>query len=326
MRAIVIENPGLEGKLALKEFDVPKPGPGQVLIRTGAAGLNRADLFQLQGKYPPPEGAPASIPGLEVAGEIEAVGDGMSVWKRGDQVCALLEGGGYAEYCLAPAGQVLPIPRGFSMEQAAALPEAVFTAWLGLYVEGMMENHDSVLIHGGASGVGTMAIQLAVGRDQMVFATAGTREKCEMCEKLGAKRAIHYESEDFVEVIRKETEGRGVDVILDICGGDYIQKNLSVAAVGGRIVMLSFLRGAKTEVNFAPLLLKRLKLIGSVLRSRSHEEKAALARQVEEQVWLLLNAGKIQPVIDSSFSLEQADTALERMKANKNIGKILLTM
>ncbi|MCC7259607.1 MAG: NAD(P)H-quinone oxidoreductase, partial [Alphaproteobacteria bacterium] len=303
----------------------PTPHAGDVLIKVAAAGLNRADILQRQGKYPPPPGA-SPLPGLEVSGTVVALGAGVQGFREGDAVCALLAGGGYAEYCVAPAEQVLPVPKGVSLADAAALPEACFTVWQTVFMKAALKPGEALLVHGGASGIGTMAIQLAKAYGATVYATAGTAEKCAACEALGAKRAIHYHSEDFVEVIQDDTGGHGADVILDMVGGEYIARNFAAAAQGGRIVMISFLKGAKTEANFAPLLVKRLSLMGSTLRSLSIPEKAIITQSLKSVVWPWVEAGKVRPVIDRRFPLAQAAEAHAYMESGAHTGKILLTL
>ena len=323
MRAIDIRNPGKAYQLGLAEAEKPRPGAGELLIKVAAAGINRADLLQAQGLYPPPPGAPAIL-GLEIAGEVVETGSGVKQYGKGDRVCALLGGGGYAEYAVAAEGSVLPVPQGVTPEDAAALPEALFTAWTNLVDMGRLKPGESVLIHGGSSGIGTAAIQLCAARGQTVFATAGSLEKCAACERLGARRAIDYRREDFVAVVRAETGGRGVDVILDMVGGEYIGRNLEAAAMWGRIVNIAYQAGPVATVNFAPMLMKRLTLAATTLRSRNNAEKAAIRDALKREVWPLIEAGKIKPVIDAKFPLAEAQAAHERMKSGGHIGKILL--
>jgi putative PIG3 family NAD(P)H quinone oxidoreductase len=298
------------------------PRAGEVLIRVRAAGVNRPDLVQRAGFYPPPPGSPETL-GLEAAGEIVSVGAGVSRWRAGDRVCALLPGGGYAEYALAPEGSALPIPAGLKLAEAAALPETVFTVWANVFESGALEPGERFLVHGGASGIGTTAIQMAAARGAQVFATAGDNAKVALCERLGAKAAINYKTEDFEAVLR---EAGGVDVILDMVGGSYVQKNLNILADGGRLVMIAFLQGPRAELDLMRLMMKRLTLTGSTLRGRSTQEKARLAREVERHVWPWIEAGKVRPVIDSTFPLERAEDAHLRMMANAHAGKIVLTM
>lgn len=325
MKAIRIENPGPDYNLVLAETPQPAPGKGEVLINVAAAGVNHADLAQAQGRYPPPPGA-SDILGLEVSGEIAALGDGVSGFEFGQKVCALLAGGGYAEFCTAPVECVLPVPSGVSLSDAAALPEVYFTVWTNLFETARLKPGERVLIHGGSSGIGTAAIQLCVARGHEVFTTAGAKEKCEACEKLGAKRAINYREEDFVEVVKQATGGRGVDVILDMVGGEYVQRNINAAALWGRIVNIAYQSGMMATVNFGPVLMKRLSLLATTLRSRTNAEKGALRDAVERKVWPLIEAGKIKPIVDSTFPLADAQTAHTRMRESQHIGKILLVM
>ncbi len=326
MIAIEIAAPG--GPEVLKQTirPVPMPGAGEVLIEVAAAGINRPDIMQRQGAYPPPPGAP-DIPGLEIAGKVVAIGLGVHHTKIGDQICALVAGGGYATYCAAPEPQCLPVPKGFSMVEAAALPETFFTVWHNVFERGGLKPGETVLIHGGSSGIGTTAIQLAKAFGaQAIFATAGSRDKCHACEKLGATRAIDYKHEDFVKVIKDATSGRGVDVILDMVGGDYIQRNISALAVDGRLVYIAFLRGAQNEINLMPLMLKRGWLTGSTLRARPVEQKGAIAAALRRQVWPLLDQGKIKPQIYRVFPLTEASEAHRLMESSAHIGKIVLAV
>ena len=290
-----------------------------------AAGINRADLVQAMGGYPPPPGAPLTL-GLEVAGEIVALGPGVSAFSLGDKVCALLGGGGYAEFAAVSEKCVLPLPKGVRLVEAAALPEVHFTVWTNLIDTARLKPGESVLIHGGSSGIGTAAIQLCAARGHQVFTTAGSAEKCAAIQKLGAHRAINYRDEDFVDVVKKETGGKGVDVILDMVGGDYIQRNMSAAALWGRIVNIAYQSGMQATVNFAPLLMKRLSLLATTLRARTNEEKGAIRDAVQREVWPLLEAGKIKPVVDTTFPLAEAGAAHARMAKSEHIGKILLTL
>lgn len=308
--------------MLLRDGAIPVPATGEVLIRVLAAGINRPDILQRQGLYPAPSDA-SPILGLEVAGEIVACGEDVKNWKPGDKVCALVNGGGYAEFAVAPASQCLPLPASFSYVQAAALPETFFTVWHNLWQRAKLTKGENLLVHGGSSGIGTTAIQLASVMGIKVFATAGSEQKCFACEQLGAT-AINYRERDFVAEIKTLTQGRGVDVILDMIGGDYIQRNFSVAAKDGRIVNIAFLTGSKINVDFMPLMLKRLVMTGSTLRAQSASVKAQIAQELQEQVWPLLDAGNIKPVIDSVFSLEQVSLAHKRMESNQHIGKIIL--
>ncbi len=303
----------------------PEPGHGEVLIEVAAAGVNRPDVLQRQGGYPPPPGA-SDIPGLEVAGTIVARGAGVSTLSIGDRVCALVTGGGYAEYCPAPAAQVLPVPAGLDMIEAAALPETFFTVWSNVFDRGRLQPGERFLVHGGSSGIGTVAIQLARAFEARVFATAGSAEKCAACERLGAERAINYRDENFVEVAKALTGGVGLDLILDMVGGDYIQRNIAALATEGRLVQIAFLAGANVELNLMPLMLKRLTLTGATLRARAIEDKAAIADALRARVWPLLESGRVRPVIDSTVALADAAKAHERMESGEHIGKIVLTV
>jgi putative PIG3 family NAD(P)H quinone oxidoreductase len=325
MKAIAVGNPGPNYSLAVAEIPRPEPKEGEVLIKVAAAGLNRADIAQAMGGYPPPPGAPATL-GLEVSGEIIATGANVRGLREGDLVCALLGGGGYAEYCTVSERCVLPVPKGVSLVDAAALPEVHFTVWTNLIDTARLKQGESVLIHGGSSGIGTAAIQLCAARGHRVFATAGSAEKCDACMKLGASRAINYRSEDFVDIVKKETGGRGVDVILDMVGGDYIQKNMSAAALWGRIVNIAYQSGMTASVNFAPMLMKRLSLLATTLRARSNDEKGAIRDQLAREVWPLIEAGKIRPVVDHVYPLSEAQVAHKRMAESAHIGKLLLRM
>jgi putative PIG3 family NAD(P)H quinone oxidoreductase len=323
MRAIAIENPGSEYRLITVEMPKPVPGPGEVLVKVAAAGLNHADINQAQGQYPPPPGAPDTL-GMEISGTIEAVGAEVTGVKPGDAVCALLAGGGYAEYALAPAQTILPLPAGVTLIDAAALPEVHFTVWTNLMDAARLKPGERVLVHGGSSGIGTAAIQLLAALGHDVFATAGSDQKCAACEALGAKRAINYKTEDFVSVTKDATGGKGVDVILDMVGGDYIQRNMSAAAVWGRIVNIGFQSGFEARINFAPLLVKRLTLAGTTLRGRSLAEKGAIRDALAHTVWPLVEQGRIRPIVDSTFPLAEAGQAHARMQESRHIGKILL--
>jgi NADPH2:quinone reductase len=325
MKAIRVENPGPDCKLVVAETPAPKPGPGEVLIKVAAAGVNRADLHQAAGNYPPPPGAPDTL-GLEVSGEIVELGAGVNGFRVGEKVCALLAGGGYAEFCIASATCVLPVPANVSLVDAAALPEVHFTVWTNLVDSARLAPGDSVLIHGGSSGIGTAAIQLCAARGHTVFATAGGKDKCEACEKLGAKRAINYREENFVAAIKSATNDKGVDVILDMVGGDYIEKNFHAAAKLGRIVNIAFQNGIMAQVNFAPLMMKRLSFMATTLRSRTNEEKGAIRDALLRDVWPLVTAGRIKPVVDRVFPLAEAQAAHARMAGSAHIGKILLAL
>jgi putative PIG3 family NAD(P)H quinone oxidoreductase len=323
MKAIDVSAPGPQYQLRLSDIAQPQPKSGEVLIKVAAAGLNRADLIQAQGGYPPPPGAPATL-GMEVSGEIAALGPEVRNLREGDKVCALLAGGGYAEYCAVSVGSVLPIPQNVGLVEAAALPEVHFTVWTNLIDSARLRDGESVLVHGGSSGIGTAAIQLCAAMGHRVFATAGSQPKCDACRALGATRAINYRDEDFVEVIKSETGGRGVDVILDMVGGDYIQRNFSAAAVWGRVVNIAFQAGMTANVNFAGMLMKRLAFMATTLRTRTEAEKRAIRDALAQNVWPLIEAGKIKPVIDRIFPLADAGAAHQRMAGGEHIGKILL--
>ncbi len=324
MKFVALTAAGGVENLQLQTAAIPPIAAHGVLIRVYAAGINRPDILQRQGAYPPPVDA-SPILGLEVAGEIIACGAGVNDWHIGDKVCALVNGGGYAEYAIAPAAQCLPIPPNFSYVQAAALPETFFTVWHNLFQRGQLKSGETVLIHGGSSGIGTVAIQLAHAFGAKVFATAGSTEKCVAINALGAT-AINYRTQDFVAVIKGQTQGQGVNVILDMVGGDYIQRNFSAAAKDGRIINIAFLQGSKTQVDFMPLMLKRLTLTGSTLRAQSAQAKAGIACELQEHVWPLLSNKTIEPVIDSVFPFEQVAEAHLRMESNQHIGKIVLNL
>ncbi|TWB48703.1 NAD(P)H-quinone oxidoreductase [Nitrospirillum viridazoti] len=325
MRAIAITQPGGPEVLKPIERPTPQPGPGQLLIRVAAAGVNRPDCLQRAGSYPPPPGA-SDLPGLEVAGTVAALGEGVTGWTVGDAVCALVNGGGYADHAVAPAGQCLPVPEGFSMVEAAALPETFFTVWTNVFDRGRLAAGESFLVHGGTSGIGTTAIQLAKAFGARVFATAGGPDKAKACEEIGAERGIDYKAEDFVAVVKEATGGRGVDVILDMVGGDYVPRNIDALADQGRHVTIAFLRGAKVTLNLAPVMTKRLVLTGSTLRPRSAEEKGAIAASLAEKVWPLLTRGEVRPVIFKTFPLEEAAAAHALMESSSHVGKIILTV
>ena len=323
MRAIAIREPGPPSVLVPVERPIPHAGVGEVLIRVAAAGVNRPDILQRQGRYAPPPGM-TDIPGLEVAGIVESVGQNVDGWKPGDQVCALLAGGGYAEYCVAPAPQCLPIPAGLDMLHAASLPEVMFTVWTNVFDRGRLRAGESVLIHGGSSGIGTAAIQLAKARGSRVFATAGNDEKCRACEALGAERCINYRDHDFVAAIKEQTGDRGVDVVLDMVGGDYLQRNIDVLAMDGRLVQIGHLGGYRSTINTIPILQRRLTITGSTLRPRSVAEKGAIADAVRQHVWPLLESGAVRSVIYATFPLLNAFEAHECMEASGHIGKLVL--
>jgi NADPH:quinone reductase len=325
MTAIAIRAPGGPEVLTPEPRPVPSPGAGEILVKVAAAGVNRPDVMQRMGQYPPPPGAP-DIPGLEIAGEVVACGPGVTRWKQGDKVMALVVGGGYAEYCLAHESHALPVPSGLSLIEAAAVPETFFTVWYNAFERGRLAAGETALIHGGTSGIGTTAIQLAKAFGARAIATAGTSEKCEACRKLGAEVAINYKTEDFVEATKKATGGRGADLVLDIIGGDYIERNYEAAAVEGRILQIAFQSSPRATVDFRRLMLKRLTHTGSTLRARAVADKAAIARAIEAKVLPLIATGRVKPVIDSTFALREAAAAHARMDSSQHIGKIVLTL
>ncbi len=302
---------------------VPKAAAGEVLIRVRAAGVNRPDVSQRVGRYAPPPGV-TDIPGLEVAGDVAALGTGVKDWKVGDRLCALVAGGGYAEYVAAPTPQCLPVPGKLGMVEAAALPETFFTVWNNLYDRARLKVGETLLVHGGSSGIGTTAIQLAAKRGSRVITTAGSAEKCRVCEQLGAGRAVNYKEEDFVEAVKEFTGGRGADVVLDMIGGNYISRNIKAMATDGRHVSIAFLGGSTAEVNFMPMMLKRLTLTGATLRPQSVERKGEIARALKEHVWPLIASGEIKPVIHATFPLAEAVEAHRLMESSRHIGKIVL--
>jgi NADPH2:quinone reductase len=323
MTAIEIKAPGGPEALVTGSRPVPKPGAGEVLVEVAAAGVNRPDVLQRQGNYPPPPGA-SDIPGLEIAGRVVTLGDGVRDYKVGDQVTALVTGGGYAEYCAAPTPQCLPVPKDLSLVEAAAIPETFFTVWTNVFDRGRLNQGESFLVHGGSSGIGTTAIQLARAMGARVFATAGSAEKCRACEALGAERTINYREEDFVAVVKDATK-TGVDVILDMVGGDYIQRNIKALAPDGRLCYIAFLGGSKAEVDFLPVMLKRLTITGSTLRARDVAFKGAIAANLRQTVWPLIEAGKVKPLIHKTFPLAEAAEAHRLMESSAHIGKIVLT-
>lgn len=325
MNVVEISKPGGPEVLVPAVRDVPEVGYGDILIRVTAAGVNRPDALQRAGAYDPPKGA-SDLPGLECSGTIAAVGAGVTRWNVNDEVCALLPGGGYAEYVTTPADHALPVPKGLDMVQAAALCETYFTVYSNVFMRGDLHAGEVFLVHGGSSGIGTTAIQLAAKAGARVFATAGSAEKCAKCVELGAERAINYREEDFVEVMQAETAGRGIDVILDMVGGNYIPRNVKALAIGGRLVQIAFLGGATAELNFAQVMVKRLTITGSTLRPQSNVAKAAIARSLETKIWPMLADGTIAPVMDSTFPLAEAAMAHAKMETSKHIGKIVLVI
>jgi NADPH2:quinone reductase len=325
MRCVEISTPGGPEVLVPVERPDPVPRNGELLIAVAAAGVNRPDVLQRRGQYPPPRGA-SDIPGLEVAGSIAAIGDGVTGWHIGDRVCALVSGGGYATLCVAPAPQCLPIPAPLDFIAAAAIPETFFTVWTNVFDRGRLKSGETALFHGGTSGIGTTAIQLAAARGARVFATAGSDEKCRACEALGAERGINYRTEDFVAVVKELTGGRGVDLILDIVGADYVARNISALAIDGRLVQIGLLGGKSTAtIDLGEVLRRRLMVTGSTLRARTVEEKGAIADALRREVWPQLDAGRVKPVIHRTFRLEDAAAAHRLMESSEHIGKIVLT-
>ncbi|WP_231710978.1 NAD(P)H-quinone oxidoreductase [Xanthobacter dioxanivorans] len=325
MTVVTIAAPGGPEVLVPATRPVPSPAPGEVLVKVEAAGVNRPDVMQRKGLYPPPPGA-SDIPGLEIAGTVVALGAGASRFRLGERICALVTGGGYAQYCTTHESTALPIPDGLSAAEAAALPETVFTVWSNVFERGQLKAGETLLLHGGASGIGTTAIQLAKAFGARVVVTAGSDEKCAACVRLGADLAVNYRTQDFVAEVKSFTAGKGANVILDMIGGRYIQKNYEAAAQDGRIVQIAFQEGAKAEVDFMRLMLKRLTHTGSTLRSRPVAEKAALAAAIVETVWPLVRAGTVRPVVDATFPLADAASAHARMDASAHVGKIVLVV
>ncbi|RRN76056.1 NAD(P)H-quinone oxidoreductase [Agrobacterium deltaense] len=324
MRFIDLPSHGGPEVMRLSQAPLPKPAKGEVLVKVEAAGVNRPDVAQRQGTYPPPKDA-SPILGLEIAGEVVALGEGVTEFKLGDKVCALANGGGYAQYCTVPAGQALPFPKGYDAVKAAALPETFFTVWANLFQMAGLTEGESVLIHGGTSGIGTTAIQLAKAFGAEVYATAGSAEKCEACVKLGAKRAINYREEDFAEVVKAETGGKGVDVVLDMIGAAYFEKNLSALAKDGCLSIIAFLGGAVAEkVNLTPIMVKRLTVTGSTMRPRTADEKRAIRDDLVAEVWPLIESGQLAPVINRVFTLDEVVEAHRLMESSSHIGKIVM--
>lgn len=325
MKAITITQPG--GPEVLQLVERPKPGiaDDEVLIRVMAAGINRPDVFQRKGNYPPPAGAPADIPGLEVAGIIAEVGDAVTHWKTGDKVCALVTGGGYAEYCKVPEGQCLPIPLNLNYAEAASLPETFFTVWSNVFDRGALQPGESLLMHGGSSGIGVTAIQMAKALGSTVYVTAGTDDKCSFCEQLGADKAINYKIADFKEEIKKLTNGAGVNVILDMIGGDYMPGNIDSLAIEGRLVFINAMNGREVQLDLNKVMAKRLIITGSMLRSREVAFKAAIAKNLEQKIWPLIESGMIKPVIYKVFNAVDAAAAHQLMESSTHTGKIVLS-
>lgn len=324
-RVVEITAPGKPDVLQVRTRPLPAPKPGEVLIEVAAAGVNRPDVLQRLGRYPVPPGA-SDLPGLEAAGVIAQLGDDVTEWNVGDRVCALTPGGGYAEYCIAPASNCLPVPRGLDFVQAASLPETYFTVWSNVFDRGRLEAGETFLVQGGSSGIGVAAIQIVRAMGNLVFATAGSADKCAACEALGAERAINYKSEDFVAVVRELTGGKGVDVILDMVAGEYVPRELTALADDGRLVLIATLGGSKATVDLMDIMRRRLHLTGSTLRPRPVEFKAGIARALRARVWPLIEAGKIKPIIHATFPLAEAARAHELMESGTHIGKIVLTV
>lgn len=325
MRAIEITKPGGPEVLVPVERPKPEPRPNEILVKVAAAGVNRPDVLQRMGLYPVPPDA-SDLPGLEVAGEVVACGSAVAMWKPGDKVCALVHGGGYAEYCVAPEVQALPVPKGLSLVEAASLPETFFTVWSNVYDRGALKPGESLLVQGGASGIGVTAIQMAAALGNRVFATAGSDEKCAACVKLGAERCFNYRTQDFVAGVKAATGGKGVNVILDMVGGDYVPRELKCLADDGRLVFIAFLRGPRAELDIGEVMRRRLTLTGSTLRPRPVEFKGAIARNLRDRIWPLIEAGRIRPVIYRTFPLAEAAEAHRLMESSQHIGKIVLTV
>jgi NADPH2:quinone reductase len=323
MRTIEITEPGAPEVLVIGERSVPAVGAAEILVKVAAAGVNRADVMQRRGQYPPPPGA-SDVLGLEVSGTVAAVGEAVSGWRVGEAVCALLAGGGYADYCVVPAPQCLPVPRGVAVVDAAALPEVVMTVWTNVFQRARLARGETLLVHGGSSGIGTMAIQLARELGARVFVTAGSAEKCAACQTLGAERAVNYRETDFTVAVREAAGDAGVDVILDMVGGDYLARNLDLLNVDGRLVIIALMSGAHADINLSTLMRRRLTVTGTTLRARSVDEKAVLVNAVRDKVWPLVESGRVRPVIHQRFPLAQAAEAHRVMEASTHVGKLLL--
>ncbi|MEK6783339.1 MAG: NAD(P)H-quinone oxidoreductase [Bacteroidota bacterium] len=326
MKAIVITAPGTPDVLQLQDRPQPTPGKGEVLVKVMAAGINRPDVAQRKGHYPAPLGASPDIPGLEIAGTIVETGEDCIRWKKGDNVCALVSGGGYAEFCVVPEGQCLPIPNNLNFTEAASLPETFFTVWSNVVDRAHLKPGETFLVHGGSSGIGVTAIQLAKAWGATVYTTAGTEEKCLFCEQLGATKAIHYKTVKFSDVIKDFTQGRGVDVILDMIGGDYTAANLDCLAEEGRLVLINFMRGDDTTIKLSQIMRKRLTITGSTLRARDVSFKTIVTNQLEKHVWPWLISGKVKPIVYKTFPLKEASAAHQLLESGTHIGKIVLLM
>ena len=325
MTVVAITKPGGPEVLQPKTRPLPKPGNGEILVKVAAAGVNRPDVAQRSGSYPPPPGA-SDLPGLEISGEVVAVGDGVTKHKIGDRVMSLVAGGGYAQYCIAQDAQAMTVPDALTMQEAGATAETLMTVWHNVFERGGLQSGETLLIHGGSSGIGTMAIQLGKAFGAKVIVTVGSQDKADACTRLGADHAINYKTQDFVEEAKKLTDGKGVNLILDMVGGDYIDKNYEIAAMDGRIVQIAFLGGPKATVNFAKLMMKRLHHTGSTLRPRTNADKAAMVAAIEAKVMPLIRDGKVKPLIDATFPLEKAADAHMRMESSQHIGKIVLVV
>ncbi|GGF75479.1 NAD(P)H quinone oxidoreductase [Terasakiella brassicae] len=325
MKCVEIREPGGPDVLTMTERNVPVAQAGEILVKVAAAGVNRPDVIQRKGLYPPPPGA-SDLLGLEISGEVVALGEGVTNLSVGDTVCALTNGGGYAQYCVVPAEQCLPVPSGLTMEEAAAVPETFFTVWFNLYLQGGLKPGQTLLVQGGSSGIGTTAIQMATALGVTVFTTAGNDAKCQACRDLGASLAINYKDKDFVEVIKEVTNGKGVDMILDMVGGDYISRHIKCLAKKGRLINIAYLQGAKAEVNFMSVMMKQLTITGSTLRQQPLEIKKQIAQQLRETVWPLIESGKVKPVLFKSFAMSEAAAAHELMESSQHIGKIVLNV
>jgi len=325
MTVVAISKPGGPEVLVPEQRALPQPGPDEILVKVQAAGVNRPDVAQRSGAYPPPPGA-SDLPGLEIAGEVVELGAAVKLWQRGDKVCALANGGGYAEYCAVPETQALPVPRGLSMAEAASLPETFFTVWGNVYDRGRLAPGETLLVQGGSSGIGVTAIQMAAATGNRVFATAGSDEKVAACVRLGAEKAFNYKTQDWVAEARAATGGKGVNMILDMVGGDYVPRELKCLAEEGRLVFIAYLRGPKTELDIDAVMRRRLTITGSTLRPRSAEFKGDLARNLREKIWPLIEAGRIKPQVYKTFPLEQAADAHGLMESSQHIGKIVLTV
>ncbi|SMO52244.1 NAD(P)H-quinone oxidoreductase [Solitalea koreensis] len=324
MKAIIITQSGAPEVLKIQEHEIPWIKPNEVLVKVKAAGVNRPDAAQRAGRYPAPAGAPSNIPGLELAGVIEAIGSEVNNVKTGDSVCALVAGGAYAEYCAVPAELCLPLPKGLTYVDAASLPETYFTVWSNVFDRGGLKSGETLLVHGGSSGIGTTAIQLANAFGNPVYATAGSKEKCDFCEQLGAAKCINYKDEDFVAVLKSLTNNKGIDVILDMVGGEYINKNIDLLAEDGRLVFINAMNGFKAEIDFLKVMQRRLIITGSTLRARPNSFKAEIAKNLIKHVWPLFESGKLKPVIYKTFPLDQAAEAHRLMESSEHMGKIML--